>query len=223
LNIKKIILGLAENWPAKVLSVALAIMLFVFNQMSTLTTRTLSVPLTVETGYTMVPGSTYPRTVRVRLRGEDEGIKLITDSDIEAYVDFSRYETEGLYRAPVQVRKKGSALAIEPLEITVNPLEISVNLDRRINKTLSLSASIRGNPAPGFDMISHSISPGEIVVSGPSGVLGSITEIKTEPIDIEGRSGDFSIIVNIANPNPLFVIMGESTVEFSCRIIPLLP
>jgi YbbR domain-containing protein len=223
LNTKKIILGLAENWPAKVLSVALAIMLFVFNQMSTLTTRTLSVPLTVETGFTLVPGSAYPRTVRVRLRGEDETIKLITDSDIEAYVDFSRYEAEGLYSAPVQIRRKGSALAIEPLEITVNPLEISVNLDRRVNKALLLYAVIRGNPAPGFDLISHSISPGEIVVSGPSGRLESITEIKTEAIDIEGRNSDFSITVNIVNPDPLFIIRGESTAEFSCLIKPLFP
>ncbi|MCL2128622.1 MAG: CdaR family protein, partial [Treponema sp.] len=104
MNVNKLIIKITENWPAKVLSVALAIILFVFHRMNTLTTRPISVPLAIETGSTMTPASSYPQSVRVNLRGEDDDIKSIADSDIEAYVDFSRYESEGLYRAPVQIR-----------------------------------------------------------------------------------------------------------------------
>jgi YbbR domain-containing protein len=171
LNTKKLLLGLAENWPAKVLSVALALILFVFHEMSTLTTRTIIVPLAVETNPALALSGSYPRNVRVRLRGESEGIKAIIDNDIEAYVDFNRHESEGQYRAPVQIRRKGSALALEPLEITVTPLEVSVSLDKRINKTLPLTASIQGNAAVGFELVSHSVLPAEIVVSGPFRIL----------------------------------------------------
>jgi YbbR domain-containing protein len=185
-----------------------------------MTTRPLSVPLSIETDSALVPASAYPRSVRVTLRGEDNGIQSIADSDIEAYVDLTRYTVEGLYSAPVQIRKKESALGIEPLEIVVYPLKISVQLDRKINKALPLAAVITGRVADGFNLISHSISPPEIVVTGPLGLLESVAEIKTEPIDLDGRNSDFSIEVHIANPNPLLVLRGSGIAEFSCFINP---
>jgi hypothetical protein len=224
LNTRKLILGLAENWPAKVLSVALALILFVFHEMNTLTTRTIIVPLSIETNSALAPGSDYPRSVRVRLRGESDGVKSIIDNDIEAYLDFNRHESEGQYRAPVQIRRKGSALVPEPLEITVNPLEVSVNLDKRINKTLPLAASIQGNAAAGFELISYSVLPAEISMSGPLRILESINDIKTDPIDLEGRKNDFNVMVNIANPNPpLLSIRGDAYAEFQCVIRPSVP
>jgi YbbR domain-containing protein len=224
LNVRKLILWLAENWPAKVLSIALALILFVFHQMSTLTTRNMIVPLTVESNSALAPGSDYPRNVRVRLRGESDGIKSIVENDIEAYLDFTRHEAEGQYRAPVQIRRKGSALVPEPLEITVNPLEISVNLDKRVNKTFPLTAIIQGNTAPGFEMVSYSVSPIEIAMSGPLRIMDSINDIKTDPIDIEGRKNDFSVMVNIANPNPfLLSIRDDAYAEFRCVIRQSIP
>jgi YbbR domain-containing protein len=224
LNTRKLILSLAENWPAKVLSVALALILFVFHEMSTLTTRTIILPLVVETNSALAPGSAYPRSVRVRLRGESEGVKSILDSDVEAYLDFSRHESEGQYRAPVQIRWKGSALVPEPLEITVNPLEVSVNLEKRINKTIPLAASIQGSAADGFELVSYSVSPDEVAVSGPLRIMEAINDIKTDPIDLEGRKNDFNVMVNIANPNPLLLsIRGDAYAEFRCVIRPSVP
>jgi hypothetical protein len=220
LKSRRLIVKIIENWPVKVLSIVLAFILFVFHRLNTMTTRPLSVPLSVETDSTLVPASAYPRSVRVTLRGEDNGIQSIADSDIEAYIDLTKYETEGLYSAPVQIRRKESALGIEPLEIVVYPLKISVQLDRKVNKTLPLAAVIKGRVADGFNLISHSISPPEIVVTGPLGLLESVAEIKTEPIDLDGRNGDFSMEVHIANPNPLLVLRGSGIAEFSCFINP---
>jgi YbbR domain-containing protein len=223
LNSRKLIFMIIENWPAKVLSIALALVLFVFHGMNTLATRPLSVPLTIETGDTLVPASSYPNNVRVTLRGEDASIKSIAEGDIEAYVDLMRYEAEGWYRAPVQIRKKGSALGVEPLEIAVNPLEVSVQLDRKISKTLPLNVIIRGRVADGYDMVSHSISPAELVVVGPRALLNAVTEIYTDQIDLDGRTGDFVLQVGIVNPNALFAIRGNGMAEFSGIIIPAVP
>jgi len=220
LNGRKLIIKIIENWPAKVISIALALILFVFHQLNTLTTRPLSVPLIVETNSVLVPARAYPENVRVNLRGEDDSIKSIIDSDIEAYVDLSRYEDGGIYNVPVQIRRKGSALGIEPLEIAVYPPKISIQLDQRISKTLPLTTVIRGRVADGFDLVSHSISPQEILAVGPLGSLESISEIETDPIDLDGRSSDFSMEVNITNPNPLFVLRGSGTAEITCIIRP---
>jgi YbbR domain-containing protein len=220
LNSRKLIVKIIENWPVKVLSIVLAFILFVFHHLNTMTTRPLSVPLAIETNSTLVPASAYPRSVRVTLRGEDNSIQSIADNDIEAYVDLTKYESEGLYNAPIQIRKKDSALDIEPLEIVVYPLKISVQLDRKITKTLPLAAVIAGRVADGFNLISYSISPSEITVTGPFGLLESLAEIKTDPIDLDGRNTDFSMEVHIANPNPLLVLRGSSTGKFTCFINP---
>jgi YbbR domain-containing protein len=211
---------MVENWPVKVLSVALALILFVFHQLNNLATRSLSVPLNIETNSALVPASDYPQNVRINLRGEDDAIKLITDSDIEAYVDLARHEEEGLYSVPVQIRKKGGALGIEPLEITVYPSKISILLDHRTNKIIPLVAVIRGRAAEGFDMVSFSISPPEVAVTGPLAALEQIAEIETELIDLDGRNSDFTVEVNIISPNPFFVLRGSGKAEFSCVIRP---
>jgi len=216
----KFLLKIIENWPVKVLSVALALILFAFNRLNTLTSRPLSVPLAIETSAALVPASAYPQNVRVNLRGEDEGVKSISEHDIEAYVDLSRYENGGLYSAPVQVRKKGSALGIEPLEIAVSPPKISVQLDQRISKTISLAAAIRGRTADGFDLVSYTLSPSEVVISGPLGLLDSLVELETDSIELDGRNTDFTAVVTIVSPSPLFTVRGNGTAEFSCLIRP---
>ena len=223
MNSRKLLLGIVENWPAKVLSVAIALILFVFHRMSTMSVRPFSVPLSVETSAALVPTSSYPQSVRIQLRGEDEGIKSIIESDIEAYVDFTRYETDGFYRAPVQIRRKGSALNVEPLEITVNPLEISIQLDHKITKTLPVAADIRGRVAAGFDLVSHTISPQEVVVSGPLGILDGILELKTNTIELDGRRSDFNVEVNIVRIDPLLAIRGNGMAVFQGTIRPSVP
>jgi len=220
LNSRKLIVKIIENWPVKVLSIVLAFILFMFHRLNTMITRPLSIPLTIETNSALVPASAYPRNVRVTLRGEDNGIQSIADSDIEAYVDLTKYETAGMYSAPILIRTKESALDIEPLEIMVYPLKISVQLDRKISKTLPLAAVIKGRVADGYDLISHTLSPPEIVVTGPLGLLESVAEIKTEPIDLDGRHNGFNMEVHITNPNPLFALRGSGIVEFSCLINP---
>jgi YbbR domain-containing protein len=223
LNSKKLIFMIIENWPIKVLSIALALVLFVFHGMNILATRPLSVPLTIETGEALVPANSFPNNVRLTLRGEDASIRLIAEGDIDAYIDLMKYDAEGWYRAPVQIRKKGSALGVEPLEIAVNPLEVSIQLDRRISKTIPLTAVIRGRVADGYDMVSHSISPAELVVVGPRTSLNAITELYTDQIDLDGRTGDFTLQVGIINPNTLFTIRGNGIAEFSSVIVPAIP
>ena len=221
-NGRKLFFKLIDNWPAKVLSVALALALVIVYRVNTLSTRILTVPLTVETGHALIPASDFPANVRVTLRGENDDINLVADGDIEAFVDLSRHEFEGWYRSPVQIRRRGTALEVEPLEISVNPLEISVMLDRRINMVLPVITPVQGSVASGFDLVSHSITPAEISVSGPMSVLGDITGVTTSPVALEGRSGDFSVQVSIINPSPL-LSMGGGTAEFSGIVRPAVP
>jgi YbbR domain-containing protein len=214
LNGSKLLAKVAENWPAKVLSVALAIVLFVFHRMSALEERFFSVPLMVETNGSMVPAGPYPRMIRVSLRGDANSIYPIVEEDIEAYIDLSRYTDPGRYRAPVQIRRKGTAQGVDTLEIGVDPLEVSVELDQRISKYVPLIPNFQGHLEPGYELVSYTLEPDQVVIDGPLGLVSEIFELSTDSIELSGRNNDFSATVRILNRDPLLVIRGTGTVEF---------
>ena len=207
-----------ENWPAKVLSLGLAIILFVFHRMSTLEDRFFSVPLKVESATTLMPSSSYPRMIRVGLRGEANSIYPIQDSDIEVYVDMGKFNVPGVYTVPVQWRKTGTALGVEPLQITVDPREITLSLDNRISKVVPLTANLQGQVEDGYTMTSYSLNPAQVIIDGPAELLWSVTEVNTEPIDLDGHRSDFVTTINILNSDPLMIIRGNGTTEFHGNI-----
>jgi YbbR domain-containing protein len=215
LTSRKLLSIIAENWPAKVISIALAMVLFVFHRMNSLSERFFSVPLVLESQTNLVPANSYPRMIRITLRGDANSIYPIQDDDIQAFVDLSRFTTPGNYHAVVQIRKRGMALEVSPLEVRVDPGEISLSLDYKISKFVPLKVSLIGEVEPGFLLNSYSFNPTQVIIDGPSVHIGNITELDTEAIDLSGRDGDFAMRVNIINRNPLLVIRGTGVAEFS--------
>jgi YbbR domain-containing protein len=214
LNGRKLLLKIIENWPAKVLSIAMAVVLFMFHRMNILENRFFSVPLQLELNNTLTPASSYPHMVRVSLRGEANSIFPILEEDIEAYLDFTRYNEKGNYRAPVQIRRSGTALGVEPLEISVDPLEIAVELDEKMNKYVPLKPKFEGYLESGYEMVSYTLTPTQVVVDGPRRLLEQVLELSTETIEIGGRSEDFTTTVHILNRDPLLQIRGDGMAEF---------
>jgi len=203
-----------EKWPVKVISLITAIIITVFYRMSTLETSSFSVPLRVETNSLLVPTSSFADTVMVTLRGEADNVHLIPEKDIEAYIDLSKYTDEKQYSVPVQFRKKGSALEVEPLEIRVSPAEIFLTLEQKIVRNIPVYPVFHGTIAHGYELTSQSVIPDNVSAEGPRSVLENQYDFLTEPIDLEGRYGNFSILINIINENPLIVIHGNNMIEY---------
>jgi YbbR domain-containing protein len=223
LNGKKLFAKAVQNWPVKVLSLALAIVLFVFHRMSTLETRHFFAPLIIENLNAMMPSGAYPRIIKVSLHGEAGSINSILENDIEAYVDMDKYAAPGVYRVSVQWRKKNTALGVEPLQILVDPSDITFSLDRKLSKFVPLSASFSGQVEAGFNMTSFSLSPSQIIIDGPAGLMGGVSELHTELIDLDGRRSDFSLTAKIMQRDPLVVIRGSGTTEFFGVINQIIP
>ncbi|MDR2375426.1 MAG: hypothetical protein LBD96_03200 [Treponema sp.] len=214
LNPKRILRLVAENWVPKVLSIALALTIFMFHRINTLETRFFSSLLILELPSHLCPSSSYVRMIRITLRGDANNIQPIQDDDVEAYIDLSSYESPGTYHVPINIRKKGTAMEVEPLEISVNPVTINIDLDYKQNKYVPLTANIEGTPEPGFDLVSHTLSPAQVVLEGPGGLLENVLELYTDLINLNGRNADFSVTVPILNPDPLLTIRGNATTEF---------
>jgi hypothetical protein len=75
----------------------------------------------------------------------------------------------------------------------------------------------------GYDLISHTLTPTQVVVDGPLALLGNISELYTDFIDLDGRNENFSVTVNILNRDPLIVIRGSGMTEFHGFIQRMVP
>jgi hypothetical protein len=208
---------IAKNWPVKILCLAFALILFVFHRMSNLEERVFSIPLTVEVDPAMIPASVYTKVIHITLRGDPKSISSILAEDIEAYIDLEG-KSKGVYRLPVQVRKKGAALNVEPLEISVEPLELSLALDYKLSKRVPISANIDGILQQGYELVSYELDPKEAVIEGPFNTISGIDSISTDIIALDRRSNDFSAMVNIAKQDPLVELRGNGIVEFHAYI-----
>ena len=211
---KKFLSKITEKWPVKVLSVAAALIISIFYRMNSLETRFFSVPLHIETNETMVLSSSISSAVRISLRGEPDVIQQIIEEDIEAFIDLSRYTNEGSYKAPVQLRKKDSALGITPLEISVLPIEISLVLENKASKSVPVFPVFFGSVAQGYELSGQQLIPNMVLAEGPRSIIEDLNSFITEIIDIDRRYDNFSVRVNIDNNDPFIVILGDRMIEY---------
>lgn len=209
---------LLHNWPAKILSLAAAIVLFIVYRMSTLEERFFSVPLVVQANGDLVPASDLPRMVRVTLRGESNSIYPVLEDDIEAWLDLSAISEQGPSRAQVRVRKKGTAVGIDPLEIHVEPAEISLEMEYRDERMIAVMPSFRGYVETGWELSSWSVEPSMATVSGPASRVARIESLSTELVELGGRKEDFVQRIRLIDSDPLVKISGEGVVSFTGRI-----
>jgi len=207
-----------EKWPAKVISLTLAVILVMFRQMSTQVERYFTSPLGIDGAGSLVPASPIPATVRVALRGANDDIYPVVEDDVEAYLDLDRYTAPGTYRVPVEVRRKGTALNAASLGVSVEPPEVTLKLDLKESRYVKVFPETQGETAAGFRLVSAQCSPAEVLVEGPASALAGIGGVATAAIDLAGRDRDFSLTVNLARPSPFVVVHGSGAVEFRAVI-----
>jgi YbbR domain-containing protein len=205
---------LIANWPAKALSLAAAIMLFLFHNFATLSERIITVSLEARFAEGYTAAQQYPRKVRVIVRGKERSLGPISEEDIEAVADFSRYASEGPQKVPVIVTKKGTLEELNPLEIRVEPLEIGVRIERKIRKRVEVVPNLKGFPSSGFSLAQYFVTPAFVDVDGPRSLVDVLGSIATADIDLSGKKDSFSARVRLFREDPLLLFPGGDVVEF---------
>ena len=97
----KFLQSVLSNWPVKIISVMLAIALYLIVQYSTVDHREVAIPLHVSLPSGYVAKSTIPNSVKLVISGDEAVIYLIDPSSITASADFSSVQDEGVTSVPV--------------------------------------------------------------------------------------------------------------------------
>jgi hypothetical protein len=211
---------IVEKWPAKVISLALAIFIVVFHRMNMLEQRFFSAPLGIQANGNLVPASSVPASVRIALRGDSDVIYPIMESDIEAYLDLTRYTVKGAHRIPVYIRKSGSALNAGTVEVRAEPAEILLELDQKMSRYVQVAAQLHGETASGYHLVSQTIVPPQVQIEGPAAFIEKISSVQTGEIDLTGRIDDFTQPASLAPLGPFVKAHSDGVVQFTGIIRP---
>ncbi len=204
---------LFRNWPAKVLSFLLALLLLVFHDITRLEERFITVPLEVRLSDGLVPASQYPQQVRIRLRGESEQVFRVVEDDLEAYINLQPFDTEGEYRVPVNVGRTGVSAEPGTLEISVEPEVLTVELEEKVIKSVEVQASTSGFVPGGFQLERTIMSPSSVEIEGPRSRVENLEWVRTEDVDLSNRREDFTERIRLVSPDPLVQFRGGDIVE----------
>jgi len=207
-----------ENWPAKVIALAVAVVVVLLSDIAGVGERYFSVPLELRLSESLVPGEPYSNRVRVILRGDEEEIFRVLEDDILAHADFSGHEQDGVYRVPIELRKQGTALDVDALEITVEPLTITVTLEEKLISSIEVVPNLIGFPPPGYELTDYRLSPTQVAVVGPRSRVEGLTSILTEVIDLARRQEDYSVRIRLEKPDELLDFPGGDVVDFRALI-----
>jgi hypothetical protein len=191
-----------------------------FHNINLLKSRTISSKLQIEGHTNLVITNIVPENISVTLVGNEEDIIDISGEDIITFVDISDFTEKGTYRVPVQIIKTGDVLKIDTLEISVEPVDIRIQLDNMSKRLVTITPAISGSLAAGYDLVSENVEPSQIQIEGPETSIAGIDTITTVPFDISDRYSDFSTRLELVIPGQLFTIHGHSSVEYSAAIRP---
>jgi len=204
---------LLEHWPAKVLALAAALLLFLFNRFDSLEVRTYNVPLRLMTDTALLPAEDFNHRVKVTLRGTQEVLSSISESDIEALADFSSHQGEGVFRAAVQINRRGASADNTSLEISVDPMVLSLRLERKIVKTVPVHPDFQGQPGKNYELSGFQVNPSIVTIEGPRTVVEEVAAINTEPVELRGKTDTFTLKARVEASSNLISFPYGNTVE----------
>lgn len=191
---------LAENWGLKVVSLALAVTLWLFVVGEKSSEVTLSAPLELaRVPATMVIVSPVPASVRVRLNGPSTLLGGVTPQRLTVRLDLDGMQP-GISTFEILPSRFDLPRGVEVTYLS--PSVITLEADVKIRRTVPLRARTRGSPAEGFSLVEVRLEPGTLEVEGAERALGQLQEIPTEVVDITGLEGGVVRPVELSFPDP---------------------
>jgi hypothetical protein len=140
--------------------------------------------------------SPLPDGVDVRLRASFTALRQLEPAKLEAVVDLVG-ATQGERRYPLAPEDINVPRGVEVIAIA--PPEIRVSLDAVADKILPIVPEVTGAPAAGSIVEEIAAEPRSGRVLGPARTLARLTELRTEPVSIEGREAPFSATTTLAS------------------------
>lgn len=191
---------LAKNIWLKIASLMLAILLWFFVVMSGHSVIVLDVPVKFINMPNEIEMVNMAKTVRLGIEGQERILKVINQEDISVVVDLGTAKSgKKIYSLSRENIKLPKRLIVK----SISPQTISLVLEERMHKKVSVKPVIVGLPAKGYSVESIKITPEKVMIEGPMSLVKRIYSVKTEPLDVTGTVENlhFTAFLDMTKPN----------------------
>lgn len=91
--------------------------------------------------------------------------------------------------------------AISDVDVAPKTAKIQIGIRRSVfPRDVFVSAPVNGSPAPGYAVVSQSVDPTSITISGTLDALSAISTISTDNVDVDGATQDVKRVVALKLP-----------------------
>jgi hypothetical protein len=210
-------------WPfrhfgLKVLSVALALLLWMVVSGEETVERGLRVPLELQ----QVPAGLellgdVPATVDVRVRGASGTLSRVGTGDVVAVLDL-RGAQSGRRLFPLTPDQVRMPFGVEVVQVM--PSAIAMLFEASKSRQVPVAPAVDGRPAPGYVVGKRTADPPSVDIIGPESAVNRATEVLTEPVSVAGARAQVrqTVILGLLDPSLRLKTARSATV--TVQIVP---
>ena len=189
-----------RDWPGKLLSLLIALVLYVQYQYLMQAEISFVLPLEIVGDQGHVVHSQDVHEITLQISGRANELENLRSSDFETYV-YLTSEEEGTVDLPVNYRILNNNVQLDKrFDIQVKPMEVTLAVQQKEVWTLPIKVNIQGYPAAGFRLGTYRVFPETVDITGPASVLQNVESIKTRPIYITGKRQSFQELIELELP-----------------------
>lgn len=184
----------------KIISVALAALLWLLVSGEQIVERALRIPLQ----FTNLPAplelvGEAPSVVDVRVRGSSGALARMSAGELVAVLDL-RAARPGRRLFHLSGSDVRVPFGIEVMQVT--PSSVPIGFEPSASKTVRVIPEVEGSPAAGFTIGTVTSEPDTVEVVGPQSIVKGLSEAMTEPISVEGATATVSEMVTVGVADP---------------------
>ena len=202
----------------KVLSLGLALMLWMIVSGEETVERGLRVPLEL----TQVPAALellgdVPATVDVRVRGASGTLSRVTAGDVVAVLDLHTAQS-GRRLFPLTPDQVRVPFGVEIVQ--VQPSAVTMAFEPSASREVPIMPAVDGRPAPGYVIGPLSAEPRVVEVIGPDSAVKRATEVLTEPVSVAGARTHVKQSVTLGLLDPALRLKTVRSAMVTVQILP---
>src|SRR5258708_2543851 len=197
---KRVVIWPFDHLGLKVLSLGLALLLWMVVAGEETVERGLRVPLELQ----QMPAGIevlgdIPTTVDVRVRGVSGALSRVGTGDVVAVLDL-RSARSGRRLFPLTPEQVRVPFGVEVVQVT--PSAVAMAFEPSATREVPILPSVDGRPAPGYVVGQMSAEPKTVEVIGPESAVERATEVLTEPVPVSGARAAVRQAVTIGLLDP---------------------
>jgi len=145
-------------------------------------------------------GELFLDPAEIVVTGVASRVESLAEARVTAFLDSPQQDVT-LTRRPVFNDRQGNIVSVNNLDLSADEVQVTIPVNQLAGFAAKpIIVDWEGDPAQGYRLLDVNVEPDSVLVTGPPGLLESLSRIRTEPIDITGLRESVTQTVALALP-----------------------